>query len=550
VKKILFSMLVVLVSIALVLPAAVLADTGASIWTDKEDYAPEEVVTISGSGFLVDTEVTITVERPDGVVVTVDASTDDAGSFACTYQLDGIGGTYLVTATDGTSTATTTFEDAVTISGVYSSNSTGSPKSTFLTTDDVYASVNTSGGSGANNIRLYVLNDVPSDGENLDTTSKNVLGGYVSAAPDTQPSTFTYMVWHLPTAGTYYIVADGGNGRYGGGDVISVSFNVTGGAGPQETADVTFNQTGVGTDFTGTVVTINGTAYNVTDLPVTITQGVGLNISFAYSSPLGVDGKQYVWTNTTGGLTTDQSGNITVASGGGNVIGNYKTQYYLTLVTDPPGLTTPSGEGWYDAGTSANISTTSPVVNSTYTYFFAGWTTCNMSEIAEQYALNTTVLMDEAKTVTANYQAMTAGTGGKTLGFWSNKNGQALIGSNNLTMLRGLNLKNKNDSAFDPTTNTQLKNWLLKADAVNMAYMLSAQLAATELSVYNGLLNGSQLVWVDDGDGIFEPGEAQSINSIMTAANTELGTPTTREYQEYLKNLLDDINNNLLWFVV
>ena len=53
-------------------------------------------------------------------------------------------------------------------------------------------------------------------------------------------------------------------------------------------------------------------------------------------------------------------------------------------------------------------------------------------------------------------------------------------------MLRNLNLRNADGSNFDPTTPAQVKTWLSKATATNMAYMLSAQLAAMALNVNNG----------------------------------------------------------------
>ena len=95
------------------------AEGTTRIWTDKMDYAPEETVTIYGEGF--QGKVALTVVRPDGSINdpehgiigewTVEA--DENGKFQTTYQLDGILGTYTVTATDNYgNTATTTFTDA------------------------------------------------------------------------------------------------------------------------------------------------------------------------------------------------------------------------------------------------------------------------------------------------------------------------------------------------------------------------------------------------------------------------------------------------------
>jgi len=83
----------------------------ATIWTDKADYEYYETVSIFGSGFEALANVTVTIVRPDGASDTVCAVTDDVGNFTCTYQLNGIPGTYTVTATDGTNTATTTFRE-------------------------------------------------------------------------------------------------------------------------------------------------------------------------------------------------------------------------------------------------------------------------------------------------------------------------------------------------------------------------------------------------------------------------------------------------------
>jgi hypothetical protein len=146
--------------------------------------------------------------------------------------------------------------------------------------------------------------------------------------------------------------------------------------------------------------------------------------------------------------------------------------------------------------------------------------------------------------------------GGLTLGFWSNRNGQALIGSTDLQMLRDLNLiQPKSGSpfwqAFDPTTAGAVKTWLLSATATNMAYMLSAQLASMELNVFNGFVSGSSLIYAPGTTSANALGFA-SVNDVMAEANASLlanpytvAAGATRTYQEALKNALDRANNNL-----
>jgi hypothetical protein len=75
------------------------------------------------------------------------------------------------------------------------------------------------------------------------------------------------------------------------------------------------------------------------------------------------------------------------------------------MVTDPPGVTSPSGAGWYDAGTNTTISTPAfvDITPGSSRYRFNGWTTSSITEIADPTRSPTTALMDEAKTITANY---------------------------------------------------------------------------------------------------------------------------------------------------
>lgn len=147
--------------------------------------------------------------------------------------------------------------------------------------------------------------------------------------------------------------------------------------------------------------------------------------------------------------------------------------------------------------------------------------------------------------------------GGRTLGFWSNKNGERTMGSTaggmsaTLAYLSGLNLRNANGSNFDPGSYTQFRTWLLNATATNMAYMLSAQLAAMALNVRQGLVDGNSLIYAPGSNSANGAGFA-TVNALLAEANTELGlhglTPSGspyRAYQEALKNALDQGNNNL-----
>jgi len=148
------------------------------------------------------------------------------------------------------------------------------------------------------------------------------------------------------------------------------------------------------------------------------------------------------------------------------------------------------------------------------------------------------------------------GTGGHTLGFWSNKNGQKLETAADLSFLAGLNLRNANGSNFDPTTKTQLHNWLLSANAVNMAYMLSAQLTAMELNVRHSFLSVGDKVFAGSApNGCTIPGLSNlgfiSIGDLMSDANADLGTHAVtlsgnpdRACQEFMKDALDAGNNN------
>ena len=163
----------------------------------------------------------------------------------------------------------------------------------------------------------------------------------------------------------------------------------------------------------------------------------------------------------------------------------------------------------------------------------------------------------------------TGAGGGLTLGFWSNSNGLAATKSmgleTQLAFLRSLNLiqnvadKKNNITGskdFDPTAYKDFQSWLLKADATNMAYMLSAQLAAMELNVQSGKVSPSALIYAPGTDSANALGFA-TVSDVMNEANAALAPTATkggrltvkasanRTYEENLKIALDKGNNNL-----
>ncbi len=137
---------------------------------------------------------------------------------------------------------------------------------------------------------------------------------------------------------------------------------------------------------------------------------------------------------------------------------------------------------------------------------------------------------------------------GHTIGFWRNKHGLELVTQHGvLATLPALHLRNQAGQLVAPATNNAWKAWLQGANSVNMAYMLSAQLAAMHCNVLAG--------FVDAGCTISDPvlGDitianlmAQAVASLGQHGLTTVGHPQ-REAQQRLKNALDAANNNQNW---
>jgi hypothetical protein len=93
--------------------------------------------------------------------------------------------------------------------------------------------------------------------------------------------------------------------------------------------------------------------------PYGITKGSGwyidgTNITFSGNSPLLVStGTRYVFTSWTGDYVGRSPEGSILVNGPKNILANYRVQYYLQLKSE---YGNPEGEGWYDAGSTANAS--------------------------------------------------------------------------------------------------------------------------------------------------------------------------------------------------
>jgi hypothetical protein len=304
-------------------------------------------------------------------------------------------------------------------------------------------------------------------------------------------------------------------------------------------------------------------------------------------------GEYKVWVTPVSAYDPNLSGTF------GFVAGNVKTDNFKVKCVSNCGGETPPPEGtisgvkFYDSNTDGLLTAGEPGIfgwkiikvppneytttdlNGIYEFINVADGTYTISESAPfpgfipavgAVWINTTPLSGEA-TVTGGNDAdgpdfgnvCIGPGGGKTLGFWSNKNGQKVMSNIGgvFTTLSNMNLRKADGSNFNPTSYTQFRTWILNATATNMAYMLSAQMAAMKLNVLSGMVNGAGMIYAPEllafapitglnGLGFI------SVNDLINAANTSLGANglvlagnPVRPYQEALKNALDRGNNDL-----
>lgn len=270
-----------------------------------------------------------------------------------------------------------------------------------------------------------------------------------------------------------------------------------------------------------------------TTVSCTVTDAAGLTASCTFSVTVNdcttgtISGKKFYDANTNG---LDDDGQVVV---GWKVVlsGPVNTSAY----TD--------GTGHYSFG---------PLPVGTYTVtevFPPGGSWVSSTHTSCTFTISCANASNEFTCDFGNYCNLTPG--GLTIGFWSNKNGQALETAADFVGLTALCLKNANGSDRDFTgsltvNKTNYRDWLLSANATNMAYILSAQLSATYLNVAHGFTNATVVV---DGTRTVAD-EIAYANSLLCGSapctgyngNSTAAGPCRTE-QERVKNILDKINN-------
>jgi hypothetical protein len=145
---------------------------------------------------------------------------------------------------------------------------------------------------------------------------------------------------------------------------------------------IVYNQTGVGSDFTGAIVTVDSGSYTLTQLPVSYMWSPTASHAYAFQSPLTVtpNVKRYVWMNNTG-LSSSQSMSSIVVPYHGNITGNYITQYYMTVNATPNGALGASFQVTY---TQLGVLYTNQVKNATWSDWIDANTTVTVTS-PQQY---------------------------------------------------------------------------------------------------------------------------------------------------------------------
>jgi len=209
------------------------------------------------------------------------------------------------------------------------------------------------------------------------------------------------------TGPEFVTVSSGVRYRFSHWDVDSVSQGF--GVNPI-TVTMNANHTGTAHYILQYYLTVTSPYGSPTPLSNWFDAGTSINalVTTPWAGPTGTRFVSTGWTGTgsvpISGTTNSVSFAINAPS---SITWNWKTQYYLTVKTDPSGITTISGEGWYDASTSVPL--TAPSVTG---YAFLHWDVDGALKGTGVKSISVT--MNSPHTATAHYKLISVVVGGST----------------------------------------------------------------------------------------------------------------------------------------
>jgi hypothetical protein len=169
------------------------------------------------------------------------------------------------------------------------------------------------------------------------------------------------------TTGVRYAFTDWGTDASGTGltsNAITMNAPKTATVNWQTQYNLTFTQSGVGTDYTGNLVTVNGNNYDLNGYSTWANQNAVYTFSYSPQAVVSNITTQYLIT----GVRSNTTATSVTVSQPTTVNATYRTQYYLTVTStyDSPSPTS----AWYDNNTSINAYVSSPASG----YSCSGWT--------------------------------------------------------------------------------------------------------------------------------------------------------------------------------
>ncbi len=279
---------------------------------------------------------------------------------------------------------------------------------------------------------------------------------------------------------------------------ISINVNIASNA----PASITNTATVSGGGETNTSNNTSSVTSSVTQLtPVTINVPAGVTYSFNGQSLTGTQTVNVAPGTYTLSTTTPQSlgagvravfsnwsdagaiaHSVVVGSTALSITGNFTTQYQLTVAASPAngGTVTPASGTFFDSGTVVNVSATA---NSGFV--FANWT----GPVANANSASTTVTVDAAKSITANFTAQTGVTITVPAGVSYTFNGQLLTGTQTVNVAPGTyTLSTTTPQSLGAGVRAVFSNW---SDAGAIAH--SVVVGSTALSITGNFTTQYQL---------------------------------------------------------